>query len=249
MIKYCLRTKIKYCIGSFFTHVIHKYYFIYWRHFLDCQQVWKALNRFWTRNSNIQSVKLQFLFEFYMIVLCDSFVLQILQLVAGTGGWWWGHQTPGLRRTGPGWSGETGSGAGYCDHRTSRRKTWTEMKTLLTSFKLIFLSVQWTIIKYRLEARVAIYLRGHGGVQLWVVSWHVGGEVVHAPWAHHTAHHAPGVASESGVHAREEAPEPGVTLLLGFLRQLAVSGLDIVFFKSGWPRHLQINIWFLVSVL
>lgn len=187
-----------------------------------------------------------------MIVLCDSFVYcrycnLLPARVAGGGDI---MMISGLRRTGPGWSGETGSGAGYCDHRTSRRKTWTERNNLSTLFKLpIFLSVHWAFIKYWLDARVAIYLRGHGGVQLWVVSWHVGGEVVHAPWAHHAAHHAPGVAGEPGVHAGQEAPEPGVTLLLGFLWQLAVSGLDIVLFKSGWPRHLQINIWFLVSVL
>ena len=64
----------------------------------------------------------------------------------------------------------------------------------------------------------AVHLRGHGGVQLGVVSRHVGGEVVHPPGAHHAAHHAPRVPGEPGVHARQEAPEPGVTLLLGFLR-------------------------------
>ena len=68
-----------------------------------------------------------------------------------------------------------------------------------------------------LQARVAIYLRGHGGVQFRIVSRHVGGEVVHTPGPHHAAHHAPGVPGEPGVHAGKEAPEPGVTLLLGFL--------------------------------
>lgn len=54
-------------------------------------------------------------------------------------------------------------------------------------------------------------------MQFRIVSGHVGGEVVHAPGAHHAAHHAPGVPGEPGVHAGQEAPEPGVTLLLGFL--------------------------------
>ena len=65
---------------------------------------------------------------------------------------------------------------------------------------------------------IGIHLRGHGGVQLRVVTRHVGGKVVHSPGAHHAPHHAPRVPGEPGVHARQEAPEPGVTLLLGFLR-------------------------------
>ena len=68
-----------------------------------------------------------------------------------------------------------------------------------------------------IKARVVNHLRGHGGVQLRIVSGHVGGEVVHPPGPHHAAHHAPGVPGEPGVHAGQEAPEPGVTLLLGFL--------------------------------
>ena len=34
----------------------------------------KSTQSFLNKNSNIQSVKLQFLYEFYMIVLFDSFV-------------------------------------------------------------------------------------------------------------------------------------------------------------------------------
>ena len=52
-------------------------------------------------------------------------------------------------------------------------------------------------------------------MELRVVSRHGGGEVVHAAAAHHA--HAAAVAPEPGVHPGQEAPEPGVTLLLGFL--------------------------------
>ena len=74
-------------------------------------------------------------------------------------------------------------------------------------------------------------------MELRVVSRHGGGEVVHAAAAHHA--HAAAVAPEPGVHPGQEPPEPGVTLLLGLLGQLAVPSLDVVLLQCRGSRDLQ----------
>ena len=74
MIKYYLRTKIKYCIGSFFTRVIHKQCFIFTEGTFLIVSRFEKHSKVLNKNF-LTKLKLQFLCEFYMIVLFDNFVI------------------------------------------------------------------------------------------------------------------------------------------------------------------------------
>ena len=128
------------------------------------------------KNFYNQTVKLQFLCEFYMIVLFDNFVIA----TCCSHGWldlWCGDIIGGIRRTGLGWSGETGSGEGCCDHRTLRRKTWTEILLIIKESTLLFrnglrnIKFNWGLVgiccsperSWRRAARGNIPTCGRGG--------------------------------------------------------------------------------------